>query len=91
MDTQDNLAFNDAFRGFDYDCTRRQCFCLYDEGTLDNRQVQTRQFERINNNKNVRGKGRVGGTRNARGYFCGDRVQPNEFEEEFEDGVTASQ
>lgn len=33
--TPASLALSDSFRGFDFDCPSKTCYCLYEGGTLD--------------------------------------------------------
>ena len=64
------LAAGGSFRGYDYDCAGRLCRCLYDEGTLDNR--NSGRFDRTN--RNERGSGSIVGTTRRRSYYCGKLV-----------------
>ena len=66
----ESLATDDAFRGYDYYCTSRRCSCLYDAGTLDNR--NSGRFDRTN--RNERGRGSISGTTRKAACYCGKLV-----------------
>ena len=66
-ETPNDLATSDTFRGFDFDCNRRTCRCLYDEGTLDSR--NSGRFDRTNRNEN--GRGSISGTSRRTYFYCG--------------------
>ena len=55
------------FQGIDFNCEAKACNCLYDSGTLNNR--NSRRFDRTVTRFN--GVGRVQNTRFAEGFACG--------------------
>lgn len=55
------------FQGIDFNCEAKACNCLYDSGTLNNR--NSRRFDRTVTRFN--GVGRVRNTRFAEGFACG--------------------
>lgn len=57
----------DSFRGFDWNCSKRECRCLYDRGTLSNR--NSGRFDRTN--RDERGRGSIEGTSDERDMYCG--------------------
>ena len=67
-----SLAFDTAFRGFDYDCSRRECQCLYDAGTLNSRNAG--RFERTREGTRFRATGSISGTTPRSSVFCGKLV-----------------
>ena len=69
-DTPSTLATNSGFRGIDFDCQRSHCRCLYDEGTLDNR--NSGRFDRTN--RNNPGDGSISGGTKKTDYYCGKLV-----------------
>jgi len=64
-DVRSSLLEN--FRGFDWDCKKERCRCLYDEGTLDSR--NSGNFERTN--RNEEGSGRVRQAKKKDDMYCG--------------------
>ena len=66
-DVSTRLVDSGSFRGIDYDCKRRECRCLYDEGTLSNR--NSRDFERTN--RREYGYGPIDGGKSSRDMYCG--------------------
>lgn len=76
-----SLAFDTAFRGFDYDCARRECQCLYDSGTLDSR--NSNRFK--STNRSPTGRGSISGTTRSSSFYCGKLVGA----EAVEDAVAA--
>ena len=57
----------DSFRGYDYDCDRRRCNCLYDRGALDRRRNRDR-FDRTS--RGDRGRGSIEYAKKEKGYYC---------------------
>ena len=66
-DVSTRLVDSGSFRGIDYDCKRRECRCLYDEGTLSNRNSQ--DFDRTN--RREYGYGPIDGGKSSRDMYCG--------------------
>merc|ERR1712127_582652 len=65
-----SLAFDGSFRGYDFDCDRMTCSCLYDANTLDSRNGS--RFDRTN--RNEPGRGSISGTTRKTGMYCGKLV-----------------
>jgi len=85
QDTSASLAFNPAFRGYDYDCSSKSCFCLYDEGTLDETNdinFDTTIYGGLSG-VTTPGSGEINGTAykvGYYGYYCGKLVGVDEEE-----------
>jgi len=67
-----SLINGGSFRGFDYDCSRRECQCLYDMGTLNSRNAD--RFERTRQGTRFRATGSISGTTPRSSVFCGKLV-----------------
>lgn len=68
--TPESLVASGSFRGYNFDCQRSTCRCLYDEGTLDNR--NSGRFDRTN--RNEPGSGSVAGTTRKSSSYCAKLV-----------------
>lgn len=75
--TPQGLVFDGSFRGYDFDCARRSCRCLYDSGTLDGR--NSARFDRSNRNES--GRGSISSTSRKTSYYCGKLVGAEAVEE----------
>jgi len=75
---KEELATGSSFRGYDFDCARSTCRCLYDEGTLDSR--NSGRFDRTN--RNLPGEGSIAGSTTKKATYCAKLVGA-EFLEEF--------
>ena len=76
-DVRSSLAMGGNFRGFDYECSRRRCRCLYDAGTLDSR--NSGRFNRTN--RDERGRNSIDGTTKRSDFYCGKLVGAEAVEE----------
>lgn len=66
----ETLATGGSFRGYDFNCRSGTCNCLYDEGTLDNR--NSGRFTRTN--RNEPGSGSISDTTVKKSSYCGKLV-----------------
>lgn len=64
----------DSLRGYDWNCEKERCRCLYDKGTLDSR--NSGNFDRTN--RDERGDGPIEGATKSDDYFCAE-LEGNEF------------
>lgn len=65
-----SLAANGSFRGYDFDCEQSVCRCLYDSGTLNNK--NSGRFNRVN--RNEPGRGSISGATRKKYSYCGKLV-----------------
>ncbi len=75
--TPKNLALNRRFRGFDYNCNRRSCRCLYDAGSFTNN--NTSRFDRVNSRK--AGTGAISDSKRKTANYCGKLVNVKSVQE----------
>ena len=67
VDRVPNSALN-HFRGIDFNCNAKLCNCLFDKGTLNNR--NSRGFNNVVT-RNLNGRGRARNLRHANNFVCG--------------------
>jgi len=73
----------ESFRGYDWDCKRELCRCLYDRGALDSRNSD--RFDRTNRSNS--GDGSIEGTEDSRDYYCAKLAGAELLGDEFIESV----